>query len=125
MTELDEFIPGEAAALIAEFGKQIGYTQRNPGDYDPATSMADPVDNPIEIMAVVEPFKSGQTFGGGLIEVGDLKVTAARESFDGFEEGPSSGDVCYINGGPFNVINVLPTFSGELIAIYEFHVRAG
>lgn len=125
MTELDLEIPGLASSLIAEYGKEIGYTQRNPGEYDPATSMAAPVDNPQNIKAIVEPFKSGQTFGGALIETGDLKLTAARESFDQFEDGPSSGDIAYINNSPFNVINVLPTYSGELIAIYEFHIRAG
>jgi hypothetical protein len=125
MTELDLEIPGLASSLIAEYGKQIGYTQRNPGEYDTITSMAAPVDNPQQIMAIVDPFKVGQTFGGGLIEAGDLKITAARESFDQFDEKPSSGDLTFIDDLPFNVINVLPTYSGELIAIYEFHVRAG
>jgi hypothetical protein len=125
MTELDEFIPGEAAALIAEFGKVIGYTQREPGEYDTATSMAAPADDPKDIMAVVEPYKAGQSMAAGLVEIGDLKVTAAATSFDQFAKEPSTGDICFIDTSPFNVVGVNITYSGELKALYEFHVRAG
>lgn len=124
MTELDLEIPGLAAELIAEYGKDIGYVQREEGTYNPATSMADMPENPIDVKGIVEPYR-GQRMLAGLVEAGDLKVTVARESFDQFQDNPSTGDVMFIDGGPHNVMNVMATYSGELIAIYEFQVRAG
>ena len=124
MTELDLEIPGLAEELIAEYGKEIGYTQRNPGEYNTETSMAIPVDNPVTVRGIVEPYR-GQRMIAGLVEAGDMKVTAARSSFDQFDNKPSTGDICYIDGEPFNVINVEVIYSGELIAVYEFQVRQG
>ncbi len=124
MTELDLEIPGLATDLIAEYGKTIGYTQRKPGAYDTDTSMAAPAEQPIEIKAIVEPY-SGQRMIAGLIEAGDLKVTAAAESFEGFDEDPSTGDIVYIDSEDFNVVNAMPTYSGDLKAIWEFQVRRG
>lgn len=124
MTELDLEIPGLATELIEEFGKVLGYVQRGEGTYNPATSMADAPENPVDIKGIVEPYK-GQRMMAGLVEAGDLKVTAARESFDQFEEPPTTGDVIFIDTMPHNVMNVMATYSGELIAIYELQVRAG
>jgi hypothetical protein len=124
MTELDLEIPVLATELIEEYGKEIGYTQREPGEYDTNTSMAVPTENPKVIKAIVEPYR-GQRMVAGLVEAGDLKVTIAAESFADFDEEPSTGDICFIDGNPFNVVNALATYSGELKAIWEFQVRAG
>lgn len=124
MTELDLEIPGLATELIEEFGKEIGYTQREPGDYDTTTSLAEPTDAPVTIKAIVEPYR-GQRLLAGLVESGDLKVTVAAESFVNFTEDPSTGDLVFIDGQQFNVINTMVTYSGELKAIWEFQVRAG
>ncbi len=124
MTELDLEIPGLAEELIAEYGKVVGYVQREPGEYNTETSMAEPVGDPVDIKVIVEPYR-GQRMLAGLVEAGDLKVTAARASFDQFEKGPSTGDIMFINSDQHNVMNVMATYSGELIALYEFQVRAG
>lgn len=124
MTELDLEIPGLASDIIAEYGKDIGYTQRNPGEYDTETSLAVPAEQPLTIKGIVEPYR-GQHLLAGLVESEDLKVTIAAESFSQFEEEPSPGDIIYIDAEPFNVINAMPTYSGELKAIWEFQVRAG
>jgi hypothetical protein len=121
MTELDLEIPGLAAEIIAEYGKDIGYTRRTPGTYNTETSSAEPVDVPVIIKGIVEPYR-GQRLIAGLVEATDLKVTIAAESFaEGAE--PSAQDIMEFDDNKYTVINVLPTFSGELIAIYEFQVR--
>ena len=123
MTELDEEIPGLATEIIAEYGKDIAYIQREPGTYDPATSQAMPTPTDRVIKGIVEPYR-GQRLIAGLVEAGDLKVTCAAESFEGLKD-PSPEDIMTIDDKDFNVINVLPTYSGELVAIYEFQVRGG
>jgi hypothetical protein len=125
MTELDLEIPGLAEEIIAEFGKDITYTLTEPGDYNPATSLAEATGEPFIIKGIVEPYR-GQRMLAGLIEVGDLKVTVAAKSFEGKSE-PTPGDIADINGDGtnFNIITVLPNYSGELVAIYELQVRQG
>jgi len=126
MTELDTFIPGLSADLITEYGKNIQYKQLTPGTYDRTNSTATPTPKEATIKGVVEFYKQGQGYAGNtLIEVGDLKVTMAKQHFDAAGIEPTSGDKLGIDGQWHNVINVLPTYSGELIAIYEIQIRAG
>lgn len=121
MTELDLEIPGLAADLIAEYGKDVGYSRRAPGTYNTANSSATPTGEPVTVKAIVEPYK-GQRLLAGLVEASDLKVTIAADSF-AVGAVPSPQDIITIDGNNFTVINVMPTYSGELIAIYEFQVR--
>lgn len=122
MTELDLEIPGLASELIAEFGKSIAYTVTTSTDYNPATSSYAPAGAPFNIKGVVEPYK-GQRMLAGLVEAEDLKVTVAAESFPDGE--PTTGDIMTFDNETFGVVNVMPTYSGERIAIYEFQIRRG
>lgn len=123
MTELDNEIPSLASELLAEFGKDIAYIQRDPGAYNTATRQALPVPTDRIIKGMVEPY-TGQRMLAGLVEASDLKVTCAASDFEGLED-PTPGDVMGIDGDNYNVITVLPTYSGEIKALYEFQVRRG
>src|SRR6476469_1334635 len=121
MTEFDEEIPGLASELLAEFGKDIIYTERKPGNYNPATSGATPTGAPpLTIKGIVEPYR-GQRMLAGLVEINDLKVTCAASDFGDIN--PTPDDYMKIDDDNYIIISVLPTYSGELKAIYEFQVR--
>jgi hypothetical protein len=121
MTELDLVIPELANDLIGEFGKSIEYAERPTNEYDPATSSYTQTGDFITIKGVVEPF-TGQRMMAGLVEAEDLKITCPAIAF---VNTPTSGDQFRFDGETFNVINVLPTYSGEEVAVYEFQVRRG
>ena len=120
MTELDLEIPGLAAEVIAEFGKVVSYTVKGPSDYDPSTGAVAGAEAPLSVAAIVEPDK-GQAARMGLVEGADRKLTIAAESFPNGK--PSTGDIVNIDGNDYTVVLVKPTYSGELIAIYEVWVR--
>lgn len=122
MTELDLEIPGLATELINEYGKNIAYTRIDSGDYDPATSSAGAGNGePVNIKGILEPYK-GQMFEGELVETDDLKLTCAGEAFALV---PTSGDKVEFDGKTYNIVNVKPTYSGELVALYELQIRRG
>lgn len=122
MTELDLEIPGLAAEVINDFGKSIVY-QRTPTDgsgYDPATGTIALVGEPVNIKGIVEPYR-GQRLMAGLVEASDLKITIAADGLpDGFL--PTPEDIASFDGEDYKVKNVMPTYSGELVAIYELQV---
>lgn len=120
MTELDLEIPGLATDLIAEYGKVIGFGRMTPGDYDPSTGTSTPGGVSGTVKAVVEPYR-GQRLLAGLVEAGDLKLTIAAESFPDGE--PTTEDVAEIDDVLYTVVNVMPTYSGELVALYEIQIR--
>lgn len=120
MTELDLEIPGLASELIDEYGKSIGFGRVEPGKYDTSTGTAAPAGVPSTVKAIVEPYR-GQRLLAGLVEAGDMKLTIAAESFPDGE--PTTEDTAVIDGVEFTVVNVLPTYSGELVALYEIQVR--
>lgn len=122
MTELDNELPGIVSELIGEFGKDIAYTPRLSNGYNPRTSRASTTGDTFLIKGVVEPYR-GQRMLAGLVEVNDLKVTAAAADFpEGVDLTP--GDGMSFDNKNYNIISILPTYSGELIAIYEFQVRS-
>lgn len=120
MTELDGELPEVAEEIIAEFGKTIQFGQVGEGAYDTATSTYTPViADPADIKAIVEPYR-GQRMLAGLVEAGDMKLTIAARSLP---DGATTEDVAVIDDVFFKVVNVLPTYSGDLVAIYELQVR--
>lgn len=119
MTELDLEIPGLAAELINEYGKRIDFGRVEPGEYNPATRTAAPGSINGSVKALVEPYR-GQRLLAGLVEASDLKLTVAAESFPNGE--PTTEDVAGIDGVTYTVKNVMPTYSGERVAIYEIQI---
>ncbi len=122
MTELDLEIPGLAAEVINDFGKEITYqrTTADSSNYDPNTGTVPLVDEPLVIKGIIEPYH-GQRMIAGLVEASDLKVTIAADGLpDGFI--PTPEDIANFDDADYKVKNVMPTYSGELVAIYELQV---
>lgn len=121
MTDLDLEIPGLANELIEEFGKAVVFTGVTIPAYNPDTGMttAGVGGSSLSVKAIVEPDK-GQALRMGLTEGADLKLTVAAQSLP---NGVTSEDKFTIDTLIYNVVNVKPIYSGELIAIYEILVR--
>ena len=124
MTELDQEIPGLTTDIINEYGKSCRYTLRTPGNYDTTTSTVTPGEVPIDLKCVLEPYK-GQGFANQtLIEAGDMKAYIPQSYFDGKGK-PTSGDGLLVDTDNYRVINAQAIYSGELIALWEMHIRVG
>lgn len=125
MTELDEELGPLALELIEEFGKGIFVDTMPIGSYDVATATNTVIATTIETKAIEEDFKLGQTVNGGLVELGDKKLTVAALPF---ERKPTSQDKVRFKVAPlveWTVISVIEVMSGERAAIYELQVRGG
>ena len=120
MTELDLEIPGLATELIEEYGKAVVFVNSAIPTYDPATGNAAQAaqGSAPNVKAIIEPDK-GQALRMGLVEGADYKLTIAAEALPG---GVSTEDKISFDQATFRVVNVKPTYSGELIALYEIWV---
>lgn len=119
MTELDLELPGLATELIEEYGKAITFGVVATGTYDPATGEnTTGAGGGLTLKAIVEPDK-GQAVRAGLVEGADFKLTIAKGDFT-----PTTEDIVTIDGVAYTVVLVKPTYSGELIALYEIWVRS-
>lgn len=120
MTELDLEIPALAKELIDEYGKPIVYKFLVTGGYDPSTSsvISSEVTQTPSIKAIVEP-DNGQSLKAGLVEAADLKLTIYNQGLIGK---PSPEDFIVFDGMRYKVKLASPTYSGELIAIWELYV---
>ena len=129
MTELDLEIPGLAEELIDEYGKVVTFAiaseagTEGGGTYEPGTGtiagLPDPLAPSLSLKALVEPDK-GQAVRAGLAEGADLKLTIAAVSF--VNRKPTTSDRVTVDDESYHVVLVKPTYSGELVAIYEIWV---
>ena len=118
---LDVTARATALRLIAKFVKGVSYTSVTDGTYDPATSSVSPSEVVVSLKAIIEEFgRYGDGYSSGLIRAGDKKVTFAAS---GLTFVPKQGDKVAFDGDTLTVLNVTPTFSGELVAIYMVHGR--
>ena len=120
MTELDLEIPGLAEEIINEFGKVVSFGAVALPGYNVSTGeVVSAVPGALPTLkAIVEPDK-GQALRMGLVEGVDFKLTIAAQSLP---NGVSTEDRFTFDGTTYKVINVKPTYSGELIALYEIWV---
>jgi hypothetical protein len=107
MTELDLEIPGLAAELISEFGKDIAYKIVGGSVYDPAKSRQVRKEQPFALKAIVEDGKEGRT------------LSIAGDAFG--KSKPGNADTFLCDGSTYIVAEdgVKVIYSGELIALYQ------
>lgn len=118
---LDVKARATALRLIAKFGKAVSYVSVTDGAYDPETGSVTPVETANSIKALIESYSlRGDGFTSGLIREGDRKITFAAS---GIAFTPKAGDKVTFDSETFAVLNVGPTYSGELVAIYAVHGR--
>lgn len=118
--ELDEEMAQTALELIEEFGKVVVFETLAIGVYDEETRQNTTIPVEVETKAIDEDFKLGQSIEGGLIEVGDKKLTVAAKAFS---SKPTSQDKAKFGGRTWTVLTVLTTTCGEADVLYEIQVR--
>ena len=118
---LDVKARATALRLITKFGKAVSYVSVTDGVYDPATGAVSPTEVSSSIKALIVSYSlRGDGFTSGLIREGDRKITFAAS---GIVFSPKVGDKVSFDSETFAVLNVSPTYSGELVAIYTVRGR--
>jgi|GEM_PF-1549567 len=116
-TPLDGPLPALALQLIRQFGEPATLTYVTRGSYDPATGTATKTSSAVEVSALVEHYRTHEL--GGTIQAGDLKVIVPAKDLTK----PETDDRFTIGSRTYQVVNVKPVYSGELVAIYQLQVR--
>jgi hypothetical protein len=125
MTELDAELVPLALEVIEEYGKAVDYVLVKSKTYDPATGnvSGDVMAVPGVKVAPPEDYPPRVTASsGGLIEVGDKKITTAAAYFVDYDA-PTTGDHISYDGTTYYVRQVTTVFSGDLPCLYVLQVR--
>ena len=116
---LDAKMRSTASRLLAKFGKAVPITVVVK-TYSPSSGAFTVTSTTTTtVNGAVSEFSAGITGNADVIS-GDLKVTIA--AMDLTQE-PLAGDTVVIDGQTYKVINVFPTYSGELVALWKLQVR--
>lgn len=122
MTEFDETMGTEAAALVTEFGRPITYITNPSADYNPATGKNVRIGIDQLTIQSSPPFAyENRWIDGDRIRANDCYVILARELIAFV---PKKGAVIAIDASKFEVISVSPLYSGMLIAAFILQLRA-
>lgn len=117
---LDARARATATNLLAKFGKVVSYVRAVPPAYDPNSTGSAPSDTAYTVNALVEGFPMGAGTNP-LILMGDLRVSIAGADI---AFAPAIGDKVTIDAVTYTVMTPpVPTFSGELVALWRLQVR--
>lgn len=110
---------GTARDLLTRFGKDA-VLRKAARVYSPTTGKTtDVATDYAVVVGPPSPYRQGRV-DGVLVRVGDAAVMMAR---DGAPAVPVSGDRLVLDGQTWQVVNVSPTYSGQLVAVWELQLR--
>lgn len=117
---LDAKARATAERLINKFGKPITI-RRTSSTYNPATgSTTETTADHSGNAAPPSPYEE-RLIDGSLIQVGDMRVTVPARSLSIVPS--TTTDTVVMDGATWQLVRVMPLFSGELVATYELQVR--
>lgn len=120
-TELDLELGPVVVELINEFGKDITFTIGGDNDYDPKTGITDQDGQTTVVVKGSPPAPVRRFFGADAVaREGDSKTFIASS---GLTFTPKPGLVVEIDSEKWQVVEVTPIYTGELIAAYGLILR--
>jgi len=122
MTELDQDFVPLATELIDEMGKTVVFKTYPDAAYDEVEGETDLGDVVSYTKKIIPPFNYDQKYiDGEVIKVGDMQTGIAGQ---GLEFTPEPGLVeVIIDEQTWNIVNMMPLYSGEQIALFLLQLR--
>ncbi|RKY09813.1 MAG: hypothetical protein DRP56_02105 [Planctomycetota bacterium] len=121
-TEMDETFVPLAVEMLDEFGKAAVIKTYPDGAYDPTAGETVVGDMVSYAKNIMPPYPYEQKYiDGDVIQVGDLQTALAG---NGLEFTPEPGlTVIVIDTLEWNIVNMMPLYSGEQIALFMLQLR--
>ena len=115
---LDAAMRTVASTLHKTFGKEVTATIRSTNGYNPAEGYAETTESTATVYGVVGRFKKHELMGD--IRASDLKFTMADQD----NTAPQTDDAFTIDSVEYEVVAVMPQYSGEQVAYWTVALRA-
>jgi hypothetical protein len=115
MTSLDGILPQAARDLIRQYGSSVALNVTTE-TFDPVTQTGTQSFASVPTKAIPEAYKASEVQGD--VQVNDFKLT-----FAALLATPKIGDHVTFRGQDGLILNVMPYFSGDAVAIYVCQVR--
>lgn len=116
---LDARMRSLAERLVDKFGKPVTL-RRTSSTYNPVTGTTSETTANHAVNAVVELYED-RLIDGSLVQVGDMRVTVPAASLS--VEPSTTTDTLILDGDTWQLVRVLPVWSGEQVATYQLQVR--
>lgn len=114
---LDNAMRSVAASLHQTFGKSVTATIATTQGYDPATGYAARDESAATVVGVVSRFRGSEV--GDTIRHTDVKFTMAAQG----NTAPTTEHRVTIDGADYEVVEIMPQYSGAQVAYYTLVLR--
>jgi len=115
---LDGAMRSVAKSLHQTFGKSVTATIRGEAIYNPTTGVAAVDETGYSVVGVVGRFRQSELQGD--IEASDIKLTVAAKG----NPDMTTADAVTMEDRDYEVVAVMPVYSGAQIAYYSLALRA-
>lgn len=118
-TFLDDIFGPITQDLMGDLGKAIAYTRVTAGTYDPTTGETAADSAATTAIKALVSYASPRDFPAALVMANDRKLSVAGADMD---PEPTGGDQFVVDGQTYTVPaegGVMPTYSGEDVALYD------
>lgn len=116
MNALDVIVP-KIAALLAKVGRSIDYLSTPLSSYDVASGKVLTGDHTATPVVSTPPLQFSKRYDGDTIKRDDLAVFIQPTLT------PAVGNRLRIDSQTYNIVNVMPLYTGTLIAAFKLQLR--